>query len=265
MSARGEKRFSAANQGSCGLRALSAAQKSSALASRGRSARHSGSFSETSGSFASVKLRSQLSFDGKLYAITDRSISGLSHSEQVRRLCDGGATFIQIREKLLSPREFFREAENALGVARTRGARVIINDRVDIAFSLKADGVHLGQDDLPVRAARELLGDDVIIGISAHNLDQVTSAMKMPVDYIAIGPIFSTSTKAHSDPLVGLAGLSQIRKAVGSVPLVAIGGITMENAVSVISAGADAIAAIAVLLSAPSDITNRTQELLARL
>jgi thiamine-phosphate pyrophosphorylase len=180
----------------------------------------------------------------RLYPLTDRHLSGLSHAEQVLRLAAAGATLVQLREKVLSPLEFYLAAEAALHVARQRGIKVIIDDRVDIALALKADGVHLGQDDLPPEAARQLLGPEAIIGFSTHNLDQARLAAKMPVDYIALGPIFATSTKETADPQVGLQGLQRVREAVGAIPLVAIGGITFDNAQAVLEAGADVIAVI---------------------
>lgn len=180
----------------------------------------------------------------RLYPLTDRRLSGLSHAEQVARLTDAGATLVQLREKVLAPLDFYLEAETALRVARRRGIKIIINDRVDIALALKADGVHLGQDDLPPEAARRLLGPDAIIGYSTHNLDQARLAARMPIDYVAIGPIFATSTKENPDPEVGLYGLRLTREAVGTIPLVAIGGITFDNSEDVLAAGADAVAII---------------------
>lgn len=180
----------------------------------------------------------------RLFPLTERRLSGLSHAEQVSQLSEAGATLVQLREKILAPLDFYREAEAALCIARERGAKIIINDRVDIALALKADGVHLGQDDLPPEAARRLLGPGAIIGFSTHNLEQVRLAAKMPVDYVAIGPIFATSTKQGSDSPVGLQGLRLARLAVGTIPLVAIGGITSDNSQDVLIAGADAIAVI---------------------
>ena len=203
------------------------------------------------------------SFTTKLYPITDVRISGLSHAEQVALLCAGGATLIQLREKHLTPREFYSEAEEALQIAHSHGALLIINDRVDIALALQADGVHLGQDDLSPAVARKLLGKGAIIGWSTHNVEQTQAAVNMPVDYIAIGPIFSTATKADPGPVVGLDGLRRAREVVGHIPLVGIGGITDDNAVEVISGGADAVAIIGALLAEPTRIQNLTSELLA--
>ena len=195
----------------------------------------------------------------QIYPLTDIALSGLSHAEQVERLCDGGATLIQLREKNLPTLEFYRQAKAALTVARQRGARVIVNDRVDIALALGADGVHLGQDDLPPEAARRLLGEPAIIGFSTHNADQARQAIKLPVNYLAIGPIFRTRTKANPSPEVGLDGLRAVRQIVGSLPLVAIGGITEFNAQEVIEAGADAVALVSALLMDPHQIAERTR------
>lgn len=201
----------------------------------------------------------------RLYPLTDRRLSGLSHAEQVSQLSEAGATVLQLREKILSPLEFYREAEAALRVARERGVRIIINDRVDITLGLNADGVHLGQEDLPPEAARRLLGPEAIIGFSTHNLDQARLAAKMPVDYIAIGPIFATSTKATSDSAIGLEELRLVRQAVGTIPLAAIGGITLENSQDVVSAGADAIAVVSDIWIPTGQAASQTKRLLRRL
>jgi thiamine-phosphate pyrophosphorylase len=201
----------------------------------------------------------------RVYPITDARLTGLSHAEQVVRLSQGGASFIQLREKHLSPRDFYRQAKAAQQEAQAHGARLIINDRVDLALALGADGVHLGQDDMPPDAARTLLGERAIIGFSTHSVEQALAATRLPVDYIAIGPIFPTSTKEKPDPVVGLDGLRRVREAIGQTPLVAIGGIDHGNARSVIEAGADAVAVISALLADPRQITRRMRELLAAL
>jgi thiamine-phosphate pyrophosphorylase len=201
----------------------------------------------------------------RLYPLTDRRLSGLSHAEQVSQLSEAGAPLLQLREKSLSPLDFYLEAEAALRVARERGTKIIINDRVDIALALKADGVHLGQEDLPPEAARRLLGPEAIIGFSTHNLDQARLAAKMPVDYIAIGPIFATSTKATSDSAIGLEELRLVRQAVGTIPLAAIGGITLENSQDVVSAGADAIAAVSDIWIPTGQAASQTRRLLRHL
>jgi thiamine-phosphate pyrophosphorylase len=200
-----------------------------------------------------------------LYPLTDRVLSGLSHAEQVSCLSEGGATLIQLREKTFSSLDFFSEAAEALRVARERRVKIIINDRVDIALALKADGVHLGQDDLPPAVARELLGPKVVLGFSTHNLKQSLVAMQLPIDYIAIGPIFSTTTKQRPEPTVGLDDLREIRQAVGTLPVVAIGGITSENGQDVLDAGADAVAIVSDIWTGSESAAARTERLLSRL
>jgi thiamine-phosphate pyrophosphorylase len=203
----------------------------------------------------------------KLYPLTDRRLSGLSHAEQVARLCEGGARLVQLREKHLPAREFYAEASEALRVARSFGARLIINDRADVALAVGADGVHLGQDDMPPGAARALLGAGAVVGFSTHNVAQAVEAARLPVSYIAVGPVFATSSKENPDPVVGLEGVRRVREAVGGVPVVAIGGVTAESAPSVLEAGADSVALISALLATadPAEITRRTRDLLARL
>jgi thiamine-phosphate pyrophosphorylase len=200
----------------------------------------------------------------KLYPLTDRAVSGLSHAEQIVQLSEAGAKVVQLREKLLSSLEFYNEASRALRVARERRVTIIINDRVDIALALGVDGVHLGQDDLPAAAARRLLGPKSIIGISTHNLAQARLAADMPIDYIAIGPIFATATKHSTNPPVGLQRLLRVREALGKLPLVAIGGITVKNGESVLEAGADAIAIISDLWSSPGPLSSRVPDFIHR-
>jgi thiamine-phosphate pyrophosphorylase len=199
----------------------------------------------------------------KLYPITDVRLTGLSHAEQVERLAAGGATLIQLRDKWAAPREFYQAALEAMRVARQLGVQIIINDRVDIAMAVEADGVHLGQDDLPPERARQLLGQGRLVGFSTHNMQQALAADSAPIDYLAVGPVFQTSTKEKPDPVVGLEGLSEIKRGL-TKPLVAIGGVTLDRAGSVIAAGADSVAVIADLYMA-GDITARTREFLDRL
>ena len=200
------------------------------------------------------------SFLPRLYPITDTLVSGLSHAEQVELLAAGGATLIQLRDKRASPRDFYEAALEAMSVARRLGVRIVINDRVDIAIAVKADGVHLGQTDLPPDRARLLLGESRIVGYSTHTPEQALAATFAPVDYIAIGPVFQTQTKERPDEVVGLKTVSEVKRQV-TKPVVAIGGITLDSARLVIEAGADSIAVIADLLS-PGDIAERTRRFL---
>jgi thiamine-phosphate pyrophosphorylase len=194
----------------------------------------------------------------RVYAITDREMTGLTHAEQVRRLAAGGVQLIQLRDKGAAPREFYRAAQEAMQVARKLGVSVIINDRVDIALAVEADGVHVGQDDLPPESARALLGEGKIVGFSTHSIEQAIAADRLPVDYLAIGPVFATPTKIDHEPVIGVELVRRVREAVEK-PLVAIGGIALETAPAVMEAGADAVAVISGILKA-KDITQRARE-----
>ena len=183
-----------------------------------------------------------------VYPITDTEISGLNLDEQIRRLADGGATLVQVRDKYAPSRAFYESARDALQIARDRNVRILINDRIDIALVCDADGVHLGQEDVPPDEARRLLGDKAVIGFSTHTMDQVKAALRLPVDYIAFGPIFPTSTKEKADPVVGLALLAEVKSLAGAMPVVAIGGIDETTILSVMNAGADSAAVISSVL-----------------
>jgi thiamine-phosphate pyrophosphorylase len=191
-----------------------------------------------------------------VYPITDAEISGLTVSEQISRLAEGGATLVQIRDKHSSSRAFYQAAVEGLKVAREQNVRVLINDRVDLALLCGADGVHLGQDDISPEQARRLLGDEAVIGFSTHTVAQVRTAVELPVDYIAFGPIFSTSTKKESGPVVGLELLAEVTALAGEIPVVAIGGINETNIDFVMKAGASSAAVISWLLKAGSITEN---------
>lgn len=201
----------------------------------------------------------------KIYPITDISITNLSHLEQVKQFIEGGAKLIQIRDKHSTPKEFYESAKAVMTFTCGRDVKIIINDRVDIALAVKADGIHLGQDDLPPQYAREILGEKAIIGFSTHNISQAIEAIKMPLDYVAIGPIFATSTKENPDPIVGVEGLKIVRKAIGDFPLVAIGGINSENAKDVLENGADSVAVISQVLQKPTKIAQTWQAFVKQL
>ncbi len=193
----------------------------------------------------------------KIYPITDACLTKISHAEQVEKLIAGGATIIQLREKNHSAKDFYESAKIAAEIARRQNVKIIINDRVDIALALHADGVHLGQDDLPPEKARKILGEKAIIGFSTHNLNQAISAVRLPINYIAIGPVFATKTKENPDEIVGIETIKKVREAVGDFPLAAIGGITSENFRDVLNAGADSAAIISDLLHDAEKITER--------
>jgi len=196
-----------------------------------------------------------------VYPITDTSVAGLSHTEQVKRLLEGGATIIQLREKQIEARSFFEDAVAALRLTRAAGAKLIINDRVDIALAAQADGVHLGQTDMPVEAARRLLGANSIIGFSTHTLEQARVALNLTIDYLAFGPIYPTATKQNPDAVTGLSDLVRVKSLAGKLLVVAIGGINFENVREVMAAGADSVAVISAVLSNPSRMPQNLRNL----
>ena len=191
----------------------------------------------------------------RLYAIADASFS--NPVNLAKALFDGGVRLIQVRNKTANARELLDQVERIM-LLRPDGATVIVNDRFDIAELAGAAGVHLGQTDIPAGAARGIMGKDRILGLSTHNLEQALEADSLPVDYIAAGPVFPTSTKLNADPVVGISGLAEICRAVHK-PVVAIGGIQLENAREVLDAGAQSIAVIRDLLSS-SDVQARARE-----
>ncbi|HEU0185425.1 MAG TPA: thiamine phosphate synthase [Blastocatellia bacterium] len=200
----------------------------------------------------------------KLYAITDRQWSNCTHEEIVRMLLDGGARLIQLRDKEAIGRELLDQAMACMRLTRKAGATLIINDRVDVALTADADGVHLGQEDLSVAEAREILGRDKIIGVSTHSIDQFRAALETSADYIVVGPVYPTMTKENPDPVVGLDLVREARKLTDR-PLVAIGGINHERAPEVIAAGADCVAVISALYPLPEkvDFTSKPEITLA--
>ena len=170
-----------------------------------------------------------------------------------RELVAGGATLVQLREKDASAKEILRLTRELRRVLPNE-ITLIVNDRADIAIAAKANGVHIGQDDIPPDAARRILGEDRIVGVSTHNVEQLAAAHQTSADYLAIGPVFTTISKNRPDPVVGLEGVRQARVQSRKL-LVAIGGITLQNCRSVIEAGADSVAVITELLSDPGKVT----------
>jgi thiamine-phosphate pyrophosphorylase len=158
-------------------------------------------------------------------------------------LADAGVKLIQLRDKKSTSRDFFATAKEMAAVLLPRGVQFAVNDRADIAAMVGASGVHVGQDDLPVEDARKLCKPPMWVGVSTHNVSQLQEALATSADYIAVGPIFATQTKENPDPVVGLNLIREARKLTRK-PLVAIGGITLENAPAVYGAGADSIAVI---------------------
>lgn len=198
-----------------------------------------------------------------LYAIVDPLDTGRGPVDLAVALLAGGARVLQLRLKASSAREVLEVARAVQPLVRQAGALLIVNDRSDVARAADADGVHLGQDDLPVPAARALLGPLAIVGVSTHSPGQALDAAAAGADYIGVGPVFTTTTKEHALPAGGLELLRTVRAAV-ELPLVAIGGITPETAASVRAAGADAVAMIAALVRAP-DVAAAVRDVLAHL
>jgi thiamine-phosphate pyrophosphorylase len=197
----------------------------------------------------------------RLYAIIDPAQVGGSTLPAVSQtLLSAGVKLIQYRDKSASSRELYENSRQILQRVRHAQGVFLVNDRADIARVVDADGVHVGQEDLPMDLARRVIGQGKWLGCSTHTISQVMAADQSTADYIAFGPIFPTQSKAGPDPLVGLEGLGEARKAT-TKPLVAIGGITRQNVRSVIEAGADGVAVIHDLLQAP-DLAARVQEFL---
>lgn len=187
----------------------------------------------------------------ELYVITDEKLPhGLRYDEIARRAVNGGADVIQLRDKELSDKEFYDVAIEIRSITIGSGTMFIVNDRMDVALACKADGVHLGQGDMPLPAARKLVPSDFIIGISVSNIGEAVLAESFGADYVALGPIFPTSSKNDAGPGVGLDSLREMRAAV-SIPLVAIGGIGASNINEVIMAGADGVAVISAVVGQP--------------
>jgi thiamine-phosphate pyrophosphorylase len=188
--------------------------------------------------------------DYSLYLVTDRRLSrGRSTFEIVKAAVDGGTTVVQLREKDCSTREFIEQALAIKDFLKDRGVPLIINDRLDVALAVKADGVHLGQIDMPLAMAKGILGDSMIIGISAESLAGAMAAEKDGADYLGVSPIYATPTKTDTAPPLGLAGLREIRKAV-RLPLVGIGGLNLKNSADVIRSGADGVAVVSAIVAA---------------
>ena len=185
----------------------------------------------------------------RLYAILDpQQTKGRAPERVLRQLLDGGAKLLQLRVKALAPRDFLTLAREVRGQTRAAGCQLIVNDRIDIALACDADGVHLGQEDLPLVAGKKLMGGK-IVGISTHDVVQARAAEQNGADYIGFGPMFGTTTKDTGLSARGIEMLKEIRAAV-KIPIVAIGGITEQNVQQVWQAGADSAAVISDILGA---------------
>lgn len=197
----------------------------------------------------------------RFYAIIDPAqTGGRSPGEVCEILLGAGVRLIQYRDKQASSRTLFEKSRNLAERVRRAAGIFIVNDRADVAGAAGAHGVHVGQGDLPVEHARRIVGPEGLVGYSTHDLVQLAEAGRSSADYVAYGPVFATRSKEKPDPVVGLEGLRAARQATHK-PLVAIGGITLETARAVLEAGADSLAVISDLLSAP-DLAVRAREFL---
>jgi thiamine-phosphate pyrophosphorylase len=189
--------------------------------------------------------------DYSLYLVTDRKLSlGRSLLEVIKPAVDGGVTVVQLREKEIDSREFYREALEIKEYLDDRDIPLIINDRLDIALAIDAAGVHLGQEDLPIDVARRILGPGKIIGASVFTPDEAMQAEAMGADYLGLSPIFVTATKPELMNQIGLKGIGPIRRAT-RLPLIGIGSMNETNAFSVIRAGLDGVAVVSAICSKP--------------
>lgn len=184
--------------------------------------------------------------DIDFYMITYSSISKRGIVSDVKNALDAGCRFVQYREKKKSTREMIEEAQVLKNICKER-AVFLVDDRVDVALAVDADGVHLGQNDMPVSIARSILGEEKIIGLTVHNVEEAVEAEKLGVDYIGLAPIFKTETKEDSGEPCGVEALEEIRNKV-DLPIVAVGGINMNNVREVIRKGADGVAAVSAVL-----------------
>lgn len=187
----------------------------------------------------------------RLYLVTDRALSlGRDLEWVVGEAVKGGVSMVQLREKDMDTRGFIDLGSRLLRLLRPLGVPLIINDRVDVALAVDADGVHIGQSDMPYETARRLLGPDKIIGLSVENMDELRQAESLDVDYVAVSPVYSTATKTDTAAPFGLDGLREAVRLTRH-PVVAIGGMNENTAPAVFAAGADGIAVVSAICSAP--------------
>jgi thiamine-phosphate pyrophosphorylase len=185
-----------------------------------------------------------------VYLVADPEQTRRDLVDDVRAALAGGVTCVQLRAKRLGGHDFLALAQAVRTEVHAEGALFVVNDRVDVAVAAGADGVHVGLSDLPLAATRRIVGPDLFIGYSPYTLDQVAGSAAAGADYVGLGPVFATASKADADPPIGVAGLAARTRAT-SLPAVGIGGITAENAGDVIRSGADGVAVISAILSAP--------------
>jgi thiamine-phosphate pyrophosphorylase len=187
----------------------------------------------------------------RLYVILDAALLTVPETECAQRLAAAGVRLLQYRNKGASARELFESSKRLSSLLISQGVTFVVNDRTDVAWAAGASGVHCGQEDLGAEAARSVIGAGKLLGVSTHTLEQFEQAAASSADYLAVGPVFATSTKANPDPVVGIELIRRVRLLTDK-PIVAIGGITLERAAEVIQAGANSVAVISDILLAPN-------------
>ncbi|MDQ7029287.1 MAG: thiamine phosphate synthase [Ardenticatenia bacterium] len=204
--------------------------------------------------------------DLSVYVITSAALaSPRSVLGVVRAALRGGATVVQLREKKTSTQRLIELGQALLQVTRPAGVPLIVNDRVDVALAVNADGVHVGQEDMPAALARRLIGPDKILGVSAETVEQALMAQRDGADYLGVGDVYGTTTKPDAGPPIGLEGLRRVAQAV-HIPVVGIGGITPDNAADVVAHGAEGVAVISAVFGAPDpeEAVRRLREAVAQ-
>jgi thiamine-phosphate pyrophosphorylase len=196
----------------------------------------------------------------RLYVILDAALLTVPAKECAARLVDAGVGLIQYRDKNASARQLFETSRELADYLNPLGVPFIVNDRADVAALADAGGVHVGQEDLGVEHARQVVGSGKIVGVSTHNTEQFRRALQTSADYLAVGPVFSTGSKQHPDPVVGVDFVRQCR-AITDTPIVAIGGITLDRVAEIIEAGADSVAVISDILRAEDPAKRAAQYL----
>lgn len=203
-------------------------------------------------------------FDFSLYLVTDQKLSlGRPIEDVVRAAVKGGVTAVQIREKESTTKEFIKLAHNLQNILKPQGVPLIVNDRIDIALAVDADGIHIGQTDMPYYEARRLVGNDMVIGLSVETMEQAIEAENLDVDYISVSPVFLTPTKHDATNEWGLEGLRKLRSQSRKL-LIAIGEINSSNAKAALESGADGIAVVSAICSAadPESASRRLGEII---
>jgi len=195
-----------------------------------------------------------------VYVVTDTKVSGRSHEEMAESAYAGGADVVQLRDKEMPAKDMLAAAKEIIKISRNHNKLFIVNDRVDVALAAGADGVHVGQSDIPCKDVRAIVPDDFIVGVSVSSVTEAVKAEREGADYVALSPIYSTSTKKDAGEGKGLETLMKMKRAV-KIPVLAIGGISAENAEEIIIGGADGLAVVSAVLAEGLCITDAVKEM----